>query len=88
MDASSISTINTVHAKMVLQSAVFGETRLSPAVSVTIVETSSFCSGFVGSGFVGCSGLDGSGFVGKPTLPGERLCKPGMDGTSYRFPLG
>ena len=23
-----------------------------------------------------------------PTLPGDRLCKPGMGGASYRFPLG
>ena len=24
----------------------------------------------------------------EPTLPGERLCKPGMGGASFRFPLG
>ncbi len=27
-----------------------------------------------------------SGFVWEPTLPGERLCKPGMGGASSRFP--
>ena len=32
--------------------------------------------------------LHKSGFGWEPTLPGDRLCKPGMGGASSRFPLG
>ncbi len=38
--------------------------------------------------FSDCKLLVKSGFVWEPTLPGERLCKPGMGGASFRFPLG